>query len=466
VQQSQSRRAGESGSAIRPLNCAMGSTIFVLLLMVWAPGARAMAIERVRSPAGIEAWLVEDHALPVVSIRFAFPGGAALDPVGKGGLGAMASSLLDEGAGPYDSAAFKTRLEDLVIDLRFEASRDEIGGSLRTLKPNLAQAGDLLRVALTSPRFEPGAIERVRDEFVASIAQQAQNPHALSNRLWMRDAFEDHPYGESVYGTAQSVAAITRDDLINFAAQRLHRAELVIAAVGDVTPGQLATLIDEIFGGLPVGAGKAEVAEVTPAETGGLMITRRQVPQSAVTFGQVGPKRDDPNWYAARLVNEILGGAGFRGRLMREIREKRGLAYGVSTELVSFRHAGLLLGSVATENARVAQSIALVRAEWRRMRDEGPTAADLDIAKAYLIGSFPLTLDTGARIASLLVEMQIEKLGIDYLDRRAALFDAVNLEKSREVAHRLLDPDGLSFAVVGDPTDLTPTRTAPDPRFQ
>ena len=443
----------------------MRRTLFALLLVLWAPGVGAITIERVTSPAGIEAWFVEDHALPVVTIRFVFPRGAALDPAGKGGLAALAASLLDEGAGPYDTTAFKTRLEDLVIDLRFEAGRDEIGGSLRTLKRNLGEAADLLRFAIAAPRFEPSAIERVRGEIVASLSQQAQSPRALSSRLWMRDAFDDHPYGGNVYGTLQSLGTISRDDLSGFVARHLSRAGLVIGAVGDVTRDELAALVDRVFGGLPAGDGQAQVAETKPAENGGLLFTRRAVPQSAVTFGQMGPKRDDPDWYAARVVNDILGGGGFRGRLMKEIREKRGLAYGVSTELVSFRHAGLILGSVATENARVAQSIALIRAEWRQMRDEGPTEPELDDAKTYLIGSFPLTLDTSDRVASLLVEMQIEKLGIDYLDRRAALFDAVTLDQARRVAHRLLDPDGLSFAVVGDPADLTPTRTLPDARY-
>ena len=443
----------------------MRSTLFALLLMLWAPSAGAITIQRVTSPAGIEAWFVEDHTLPVVTIRFAFSGGAALDPAGKSGLTAMAASLLDEGAGPYDTAAFKTRIEDLVIDLRLEAGRDEVGGSLRTLKRNLGEAADLLRFAIAAPRFEPSAIERVRGEIVASLSQQAQSPRALSSRLWMRDAFDDHPYGGNVYGTLQSLGTISRDDLSGFVARHLSRAGLVIGAVGDVTRDELAALVDRVFGGLPAGDGQAQVAETKPAENGGLLFTRRAVPQSAVTFGQMGPKRDDPDWYAARVVNDILGGGGFRGRLMKEIREKRGLAYGVSTELVSFRHAGLILGSVATENARVAQSIALIRAEWRQMRDEGPTEPELDDAKTYLIGSFPLTLDTSDRVASLLVEMQIEKLGIDYLDRRAALFDAVTLDQARRVAHRLLDPEGLSFAVVGDPADLTPTRTVPDARF-
>jgi zinc protease len=135
----------------------------------------------------------------------------------------------------------------------------------------------------------------------------------------------------------------------------------------------------------------------------------------------------------------------------------------VSTDLVSFRHAGLILGTVATENARVAESISLIREEWKRMRDEGPSEAELDLAKDYLIGSFPLSLDTSVRIASLLVEMQLENLGIDYLDRRAALFGGVTLEQAKRVAGNLLDPERLSFVVVGDPADLIPTRTVPDP---
>src|SRR5437763_6594387 len=258
----------------------MHRSVLALLLLRWAPGAEAMTIERVTSPGGIEAWLVEDHTLPVVAIRFASPGGAALDPSGKGGLAAMTMSLLDEGAGPYDTAAFKTRLEDLAVDLRFTAGRDEIGGSLRSLKANLSEAAGLLRAALTSPRFELAAIERVRGEFVASLSQQAHSPRALSDRLWMRDAFEDHPYGENVDGTLTSVSAITREDLTGFAGQRLQRAGLVIGAVGDIKASELAALIDQVFGALPAGGDEGAVTETKPAESGGVRIARAAVPPS------------------------------------------------------------------------------------------------------------------------------------------------------------------------------------------
>jgi len=428
-------------------------------------GAQAMQIQPVTGASGVEAWLVEDHSVPVVTIRFAFAGGAALDAVGKGGAASMVASLLDEGAGPYDSLAFHRRLDDLAGQLRFSAAQDEFDGSLRTLKQNLSDTGELLRLALAEPRFAPEDIERIRGEILAGLARQAKNPRSLSGRLWMHDAFEKHPYGSSVDGSEESVAAITRDDLAAFAGARFHRGGLIVGIVGDIDKTEAATLIDQIFGGLPKGTDETEIAETKPLDDGALVVSRAAVPQSVVTFGQAGPKRDDPAWYAAYVLNEILGGGGFRGRLMKEIREKRGLAYGVSTQLVPYRHAGLIVGNVATENGRVAESIALVRDEWRRMREAGPTAAELDNAKTYLTGSFPLGLDSTQHIAGVLVQMQQDKLGIDYLDRRASLIGGVTLDEAREVAQKLFDPSALSFAVVGDPADLEPTRQPKQPKF-
>ena len=441
----------------------VGATL--LSASAWVAGAQAMQIQPVTGASGVEAWLVEDHSVPVVTIRFAFAGGAALDTVGKGGAASMVSSLLDEGAGPYDSLAFHRRLDDLAGQLRFSAAQDEFDGSLRTLKQNLSDTGELLRLALAEPRFAPEDIERIRGEILAGLARQAKNPRSLSGRLWMHDAFEKHPYGSSVDGSEESVAAITRDDLAAFAGARFHRSGLIVGIVGDVDKTEAAALIDRVFGGLPKGADETEIAETKPLDDGALVVSRAAVPQSVVTFGQAGPKRDDPAWYAAYVLNEILGGGGFRGRLMKEIREKRGLAYGVSTQLVPYRHVGLIVGNVATENGRVAESIALVRDEWRRMREEGPTAAELDNAKTYLTGSFPLGLDSTQHIAGVLVQMQQDKLGIDYLDRRASLIGGVTLDEARAVAQKLFDPGALSFAVVGDPADLEPTRQPKQPKF-
>src|SRR5438067_2726346 len=437
-------------------------------MLLWAFAALpvwAVTIQPVTGTSGVEAWLVEDHSVPVVTIRFAFAGGAALDPAEKGGTASMVASLLDEGAGPYDGPAFHRRLDDLAGQLRFSAAQDEFNGSLRSLKQNLTGAAEPLRLALAEPRFAPDDIERIRGEILAGLARQAKNPRSLSGRLWMHDAFEKHPYGSAVDGTEDSVAAISRDDLAAFAAARFQRSGLLIGIVGDIEKPEAAALIDQIFGGLPKGADEGDIADAKPADDGALVISRAAVPQSVVTFGQAGPKRDDPAWYAAYVLNEIVGGGGFRGRLMKEIREKRGLAYGVTTQLVPYRHAGLIVGNVATENGRVSESIALVRDEWRHMREEGPTAAELEAAKTYLTGSFPLGLDSTQHIAGVLVQMQQDKLGIDYLDRRAGLIGGVTLDEARAVAKKMFDPAALSFAVVGDPADVKPTRPPRQQKF-
>jgi zinc protease len=439
-----------------------GLALLVLLTAGTLSEAATMKIERVASASGIEAWLVRDHALPVVTLRFTFIGGAGLDPPEKDGTAALAASLLDEGAGEYDTTAFHRRLDELAAEISFSAGHDEFEGTIRMLRANMADSAELLRVALTEPHFAEEAVERVRASTLAALQRQARNPRSLSGRLWMSEAFERHPYGRNTSGTTTSVARITRDDLAAFASRQFRRDTLVIGAVGDIAPEELATLLDRIFGDLPRGEGGPALPEAILSDGGALLVKRSAVPQSAVTFGQAGLKRDDPDWYAALVLNEILGGGGFRGRLMKEIREKRGLAYGVSTSLVPYRHAGLILGSVATENGRVAESIALIRQEWQRMREEGPTAEELHDAKTYLTGSFPLGLDSTRRIAGLLVRMQINGLGIDYLDRRGELISGVTLEQARAVARRLYDPARLSFAVVGDPAGLQPTRPAPE----
>jgi len=452
-------RSGGAGARLEGRATALHSLLPALLLMLLAAlPARAMQIQQVTSPKGIGAWLVEDHSVPVLTLRFVFPGAAAVDPPGKRGLAAMVSDLLDEGAGPYDATAFHGRLEDLGGYLTFSAGQDEFIGTLRMLKQNLRDTAELLHLSLTAPTFASEAVERIRGDVLAALARQARSPRYLASRLWMHDAFDRHPYGSSASGDETSVAAISRDDLAGYVTGHFQRNGLIIGLVGDVTAAEAAALVDLVFGDLPAGGPAAEVADAKPGDDGALVVSRWPVPQSVVTFGQIGLKRDDPDWYAAMVLNDILGGGGFRGRLMNEIREKRGLAYGVSTELVPYRHAGLILGNVATENSRVGETIALVRAEWQRMRDQGPTEAELDAAKRYLTGSFPLSLDSTSHIASVLVQLQIDGLGIDYLDRRAALIDAVRLDQVRALAHRLLDPNGLSFVVVGEPAGVTGTR--------
>lgn len=436
--------------------------LIALTAVALPDSAHAVEVQRVVSPGGIEAWLVEDHTNPIISLDLAFRGGAALDPEGKDGLANLASGLIDEGAGDLDSRAFQSKLQDLSIRLSFDAGMDAFTGELMTLTENRDIAFDLLRLALTEPRFDPEPVERIRSQVQAILANDSEDPRDIAGRVFRRLLFPDHPYGREARGRPATVAAITVNDLRRFVERRFARDMLVIGVVGDVTPEELATLLDSTFLALPETAAPFEVPDVEPAAAGETVVVEKDVPQSIVVFGHQGIARDDPDFYAAYTVNYILGGGGFASRLYEEVREKRGLAYSVYSYLNTMEHAELVAGGVGTQNERVGESLELIRAEWRRMAEDGPTEKELNDAKTYLTGSFPLRFSSSGRISNMLVGMQLEELGIDYLDRRNDLVEAVTLEDARRVARRLYDPKKLTVVVVGRPEGVTATRPTPD----
>ena len=437
--------------------------IIALLLLVGLGIGTAQAVEvkRVVSPGGIEAWLVEDHRNPIIALDLSFRGGAALDPAGKEGLANMVSGLIDEGSGDLDSQAFQSRLEDLSIRLSFNAGLDTFEGTLQTLTENRDTAFELLRLALTAPRFDAEPIERIRSQVLAQLRGESENPDRIASRTLRNLFFPEHPYGRPVNGTPETVAALQADDFRQFVAERFARSNLMVGVVGDITAADLARLLDSTFAALPETPRDGSVADTEPAAGGDLVVVERDVPQSVVVFGHGGLKRDDPDYYAAYVVNYILGGGGFSSRLYEEVREKRGLAYSVYSYLNPLDHAALVVGGVGTANARVAESLSLIRAEWTRMATEGPTEQELADAKTYLTGSYPLRFSSSRRIASMLVGMQLDDLGIDYINRRNDYIEAVTLDDARRVAGRLYGPDALTVVVVGQPEGLEPTRPAP-----
>jgi zinc protease len=426
----------------------------VLFLAAWTASAGAVTIDKVTSPGGITAWLVEDHSLPIVSLDVTFRGGASLDPPNEAGLATLTMDLLDEGAGDLDSSAYQGKLEDLATSMEFSASHDTVDVDMRSTSGNLAESLDLLRLALLRPRFDSDAVSRVRGQLVAAVAHEAHDPHYIAERLLWNRAFEGHPYAQAVRGTPETIGHIGVADLRRFAAERFGRDVMLVSVVGDITPEALKAILDKTFGDLPAKAAAAAETDVAPRTSDDLLLANLPIPQSVVAFGQPGIKRDDPDWYAALLVNYVLGGGGLTSRLALEVREKRGLAYSVSTALEPLEHSGMLLGIVGTENAHVAQSIDIIRAEWKRMRDDGPTEKELADAKKYLTGSFPLSFDSTTRLASLLIALEEDRLGIDYIDKRAALINQVTLDDAKRVAKRLLDPAALSFVVVGAPQPI------------
>ena len=445
------------------IRCAAARGLITLVgcaaIALAALPARAMNIERVVSPLGIEAWLVSDRTLPLIAVDFAFLGSADQDPPDKPGVAHMATSLLDDGAGPFDANAFHDRLERKAIELSFRAGRDYLRGTLRTLAENRDEAFDDLRLALTEPRFDADAVERMRAQIISRLRREMVSPNDMASRDWWATAFPGHPYGQPVSGTLESVPAITVDDLKSYTRRALARDNLKIAVVGDIDAATAARLIDRTFGALPA---KAELKPVAPVVAQGLgrrVVIDLDVPQAVVNFGGPGIARSDPDFMAAYIVNHILGGGAFSSRLYLEVREKRGLAYGISDSLLWLNRSALLLGHTATRADATAQTIEIIEREINRLAEDGPTEAEFVKAKTYLKGAFALGLDTSNRIASQLVQMQLDNLGIDYMERRAGLIDAVTLADAKRVAKRLLG-GGLLMTVVGRPHGVSSSESA------
>ncbi len=420
--------------------------------------ASAMTIEKIVSPAGIEAWLVREKALPLVTLNYAFHGGATQDDADKAGTANLTADLLDEGAGDLDGKTFHERLENRAIELSFQVGRDYVYGSLRTLNENRDEAFDLLRLALTSPRFDADAIDRIRGQTMATLQRDTTNPNDLASRRWWQTAFPDHPYGRESRGTLESVPRITAADMREYVRRVFARNELKVSIVGDVDAKTAGMLIDRAFGALPAKNDLKPIANATPTGLGRRIVIDVDVPQAVVTFGGQGIARQDPEFMAAYIVNHILGGGSFSSRLYREVREKRGLAYGVSDSLVWFRRAAVMLGGTATRADRTADALAVIEQEIKRMAEEGPTPEELAAAKSFLKGSYALSLDTSGKIAAQLTQIQVDDLGIDYIQRRSALIDAVTIEDAKRVAKRLYS-GGLLVTVAGKPKGLTSSGT-------
>ena len=410
-------------------------------------------IKEVTSPGGITAWLVEESAIPIVTMDIEFDGGARHDEPGREGAVNLAAALIEEGAGDMDNIEFSAALEELSSSIGYSAGRDGFSVSVSSLAENIAPTLDILRIALTDPSFESDAVERVREQVLSGLRSSANDPQSKAGKQWFAEFFGDASYATPVSGTPESVGALTRDDLVAAFAKMVGRAQMKIGVVGDIDAETLATLLDETFSDLPEGA-EIDAEPVEVREKGGLVVIEMDVPQSAVVLGHKGILRDDDDFIPAYVMNYVLGGGGLTSRLTDEVREKNGLAYSVYSYLNPLDQAGLYMGGVATANERVAKSLELIRQEWVRMAEGGLTEAELEGAKKYLTGAFALRFDSNAKVARFLVGAQSADLPIDYIDTRNALVEAVTLEDVSRVAKRLLKPDDLFIVVVGKPEGL------------
>jgi len=425
-----------------------GALIASLTISFATPSLAATKIQHLISPGGIEAWFVQDATVPLIAMEYAFGGGAAQDPADKPGVANMVASLIDEGSGDLDSKTFHERLDRRAIELSFSATRDYFRGSLRMLKDNKDEAFDLLHMALTSPHFDPTDVERIRSQIISGLHRDTTNPNALAGRKFLEIAYGDHPYGRQASGTLESVPTITVADMKDYVRRVIAKDTLKIAVVGDVDPATLGKLLDQTFGGLPAKASLTPVPDIVAAKPPQRAFVPLDVPQTVISFGGPGIMRHDPNFMAAYVVNHIIGGGGLSSRLYHEVREKRGLAYSVYQTLLWMDHSALFIGNTGTRADRAGETLDAVEKEIRRMAEEGPTQQELDEAKSYLKGSQMLQLDTSSKLASGLLQYQLDRLPIDYLEKRNAIVDAVTLADAKAIAKRLWG-QGLLTVIVG-----------------
>jgi zinc protease len=436
-----------------PKLCARRIAFFIVALLPMLPLAStpsqaAAKIQHLISPGGIEAWFVQDSTVPLIAMEYAFGGGATQDPADKPGVGNLVADLLDEGSGDLDSNTFHERLDRRAIELSFSSTRDYFRGSLRMLRDNKDEAFDLLRMSLTSAHFDSADVERIRSQVISGLKRDTSNPTSLASRKFLELAYGDHPYGRQTSGTLESVPKIDVADMKDYVRRVLARDTLKIAVVGDIDPATLGKLLDQTFGGLPAKASLAPVADVEAAKPPQRAFIPLDVPQTVVMFGGPGVRRHDPHFMAAYVVNHILGGGTLSSRLYREVREKRGLAYSVYESLLWMDHSAVVVGTTGTRADRAGETIDAIEKEVRRIATDGPTQQELDEAKSYLKGSQMLALDTSSKLAAALLQYQLDRLPIDYIEKRNAIVDAVTLDEAKQAAQRLWG-QGLLTVIVG-----------------
>ena len=416
--------------------------------------SRAEHVQKIITPGGLTAWLVESYAVPLVALEFALRGGASQDPVDKPGVATLLAGMLDEGAGPFDARGFHRAIEDQAIHLGFGADRDSLSGHLQTLSRNVDKAFELLKLALTQARLDAHDVARVRSQLVAELKRDANDPDAMAARAFREAAFPNHPYGRPVRGELTTIDTLVREDIIALRERLFSSKDLKIAVVGAIDASTLSTMLDDVFGAFAKTNDLIAIPPIRVNNVGVRKITDVDVPQSTIRFGRPGVTKHDPDYFAVVVANHILGGGTFTARLFHEVREKRGMAYSVYSQLNEYDQCPMLIGAAATKNERAGEALKIIEEEVRRFADHGPTEDELDKAKKYLIGSYALRFDTSTKIASQLVNLQLDGFDAAYLDTRNDRIAAVTLTDCQRAAKKLLGDGGLLVSVAGQPEGL------------
>lgn len=404
-------------------------------------------IKEVKTDFGVTAWLVEDHTLPIISMRFAFNQGSVMDTVETQGAHNLMARMLTHGAGPHDNKTFKALLDNQNITLEFGATRDALYGSLKTLTKNKENAAEYLRLALTEPHFDEGEFETLKSQSIARIKSNLSRPDWVAARLNNDIVYQDHPYALNSGGTLSSLKNISTETLRERHTKALSTKDLNIVVVGDITSIELKEYLVSIFGNIPKTKDGVAVPTIPVQNLGQKYLYEMDIPQTFLKVIWPGVTRKDDDYYKVEVMNHIFGGGGFGSRLMEEIREKRGLTYGVYSRLNLKKHANYLSSELSTQNATAKEALDLIMLEAKNLTQASVSEDELQAAKDYLIGSLPLKFTSSDQITSVLLDMRLKDLPRDAFDKRTKIIRDMTLDDIQDVAKKLLSSEPLIVAV-------------------
>lgn len=407
-------------------------------------------VQVVTSPGGITAWLVSETFVPSIAMEVSWQGGSAAEPAGKDGLGWVLAYMMNEGAGDMDTTAYGARMQDLNMEFACGVWVDWTSCGLSTLKATADDSFEMMRLAFNKLRMDDEPFERAKRELTVGLKESESNPKTISGRAMNDVLIPGHPYAR--YATADTVSGIAKQDVIALKNRLMTRDRLMVVVVGDITAEELKPKLDLVFGDLPTGQPPVVLQDAVarPAQADPI-IKRLTQPQTLILFSGPGVRRDDPDFFAAYTLNYILGGGGFSSRLVDDVREKRGLTYGIGTGLSIQPHYWRWTGSSSTMNDKAEDVVRLIRENIARLGKDGPTEAELADAKAYLTGAFPLSFDSNAKTARNLLGFWQDGQGADYVQHRNAYFEAVTLDDLKRVASKYMKPEDFTFVMVGQP---------------
>jgi len=414
--------------------------------------AFALDIQTSQTESGLNYWLVQDTSAPIVSFNLTFKSaGDAYTPDHLNGLGSILSTMLDQGAGPYDRKAFQDLLYKDAIQISASISPDGFSISGRTLKKNMATTAKLVNLMLTAPHFKDIDLQRTKDQLITSLRFTQQKPQYIAGKIWKETYFGDHPYGRKFDGTPESLQKVTAKDLHGFMQTHFALDNMVVSFAGDITQAEAANTLTTMTTKLPAKNQAELLPKFIPHSTPPSPIFKEMdVPQSILIFGQPFVGRNHPQFFEAAVLNQILGGSGgYPSQLNQIVRQDNGLVYYIYSNISLYDQSARLMGAAGTRTETAGKAARLTKEQWNLMRNKGPNKKSLAKTKKYMKGSYALNLDSTQNIVGVLNVLQYYNLGTDYLDKRSALIDNVTAQSVKTFAQEYLHPDALLFVTVG-----------------